>query len=70
MKSGRWMSERGITWSRLRRIWGTLYVYSIAHQPKQLKLFKGANHGLDSVANEVYELVRTWIIEHLDAPAK
>jgi pimeloyl-ACP methyl ester carboxylesterase len=46
------------------------YVYRIAHQPKRLKLFKGADHGLDSVADEVYELVRGWIVEQLNAQAK
>ncbi len=36
-------------------------VYAAAHEPKELKLFPGARHGLDSVREDVLELVTAWL---------
>lgn len=41
------------------------YVYQIAHEPKRLILYEGAAHCLDEVAEEVYQVVRDWIVEQL-----
>jgi len=41
------------------------YVYQVAHEPKHLILYKGADHGLDEVAEEVYQVVHDWIVEKL-----
>ena len=41
------------------------YVYKIAHQPKRLILYEGADRGLDEVAEEVYQVVRDYILEKL-----
>lgn len=41
------------------------YVYKIAHQPKRLMLYEGANHNLDEVAEEVYQVVHNYILEKL-----
>ena len=41
------------------------YVYQIAHEPKRLSLYEGAAHNLDEVAEEVYQVVRNWIVEQL-----
>lgn len=41
------------------------YIYKIAHQPKRLILYEGADHGLDEVAEEVYQVVRDYIFEKL-----
>lgn len=45
------------------------HVYRIARQPKRLKLFAGAGHGLDEVAEEVHPEVRGWIVENLGKAA-
>lgn len=42
------------------------YVYQLAHQPKRLILYKGATHNLDEVAEEVYQVVRDYILEKLE----
>lgn len=42
------------------------YVYQIAHEPKRLILYEGAAHSLDEVAEEVYQVVRDWIVEQLN----
>lgn len=42
------------------------YIYKIAHQPKRLILYEGADHGLDEVAEEVYQVVRDYIFEKLE----
>jgi pimeloyl-ACP methyl ester carboxylesterase len=36
-------------------------VYAAARDPKELKLFPGARHGLDSVREEVLNLLTTWL---------
>jgi hypothetical protein len=36
-------------------------VYAAAREPKELKLFRGAGHGLDSVRDEVLLLLVTWL---------
>lgn len=41
------------------------YIYQLAQEPKHLILYPGANHGLDEVAPEVYQVVRDWVIEEL-----
>ncbi|WP_414551649.1 alpha/beta hydrolase [Anabaena sp. CCY 0017] len=41
-------------------------VYQQALQPKHIILYPDANHGLDEVADEVYHVVRDWIIQHLN----
>ena len=40
-------------------------VYQQAHEPKKIILYKGAGHGLDEVAEEVYELVYGWLADNL-----
>ena len=42
------------------------YVHGLAHEPKRLVLYPGAGHGLDEAADEVRELVRSWILEQLN----
>jgi alpha/beta superfamily hydrolase len=39
--------------------------YDTAHEPKQIKLYKGAGHGLDEVAEEVHEEVLGWVLRYL-----
>jgi dienelactone hydrolase len=41
------------------------YVHQIAREPKQLILYPGARHGLDEVAEELYGVVRKWIVTEL-----
>lgn len=41
------------------------YIYSIAQDPKNLILYEGADHGLDAVAEDVYQAVYSWIVEQL-----
>ena len=38
-------------------------IFERAGEPKTLKLFPGADHGLTQVGPEVHELVRQWLIE-------
>jgi len=45
------------------------FVYRLAHEPKRLILFQGAGHSLDSVAREVHDAVREWIISELSTRA-
>ena len=40
-------------------------VYQQAHEPKKIILYKEAGHGLDEVAEEVYELVYDWLADNL-----
>lgn len=39
--------------------------HGLAREPKRLVLLKGAGHTLDEAADEVYEVVKRWIIETL-----
>lgn len=43
------------------------FVFDLAHEPKELILFEGANHGLDQAAGRVYPIVREWILRYLAA---
>ncbi len=43
------------------------YIYEIASEPKKLVLLEGTGHVLDESADQVYSLVRQWLIEHLTA---
>ena len=40
-------------------------IFERAGEPKTLKLFPGADHGLTQVGEEVHELVRQWLIERV-----
>lgn len=40
-------------------------VFAEAHEPKEIKLFPGARHGLDEVRDEVMKLLVKWIPEKL-----
>jgi pimeloyl-ACP methyl ester carboxylesterase len=40
-------------------------LHALAREPKQLRLYPGADHGLDEVADEVHDLVSGWIAERL-----
>jgi hypothetical protein len=44
------------------------YVYDLALEPKRLILYPNATHGLDEVADEVYLVVRDWIVQQLNRP--
>ncbi|BAY46799.1 phospholipase/carboxylesterase [Scytonema sp. HK-05] len=44
------------------------HVYDIALEPKRLILYPNATHGLDEVADEVYLVVRDWIVQQLNPP--
>ena len=41
------------------------YVYQIAGEPKELRLFPGARHGLDEAREEILNLLVSWIVEKL-----
>jgi pimeloyl-ACP methyl ester carboxylesterase len=41
------------------------YVYGIAREPKELKLFQGARHGLDESREEILQLLVSWIADQL-----
>lgn len=45
------------------------YTYQLALEPKRLILYPDAGHGLDEVADEVYLVVRDWIIQQLNRSA-
>jgi hypothetical protein len=38
-------------------------IFERAGEPKTLRLFPGADHGLTQVGEEVHDLVRQWLIE-------
>lgn len=42
------------------------YIYQIAHEPKCLILYEGADHSLNEVSEEVHQVVRDWIVEKLN----
>ncbi|GAB1543069.1 dienelactone hydrolase family protein [Scytonema sp. NUACC21] len=44
------------------------YVYQLALEPKRLIMYPDAGHGLDEVADEVYLMVRNWIVQQLNRP--
>jgi dienelactone hydrolase len=41
------------------------YVYARAHEPKRLRIIRGAGHGLGEAAAEVEELVYEWLRQYL-----
>lgn len=41
------------------------YAYNLAHEPKKIKLYEDAGHGLKEVSEEVYKEVKDWIIDKL-----
>ena len=43
-------------------------VYKLAHEPKELFIFKGAGHGLDEASEEVRHLCLEWINSSLPLP--
>ena len=43
------------------------YAYELAPEPKALRLFEHARHGLDEAADEIREVVREWIVRALTA---
>ena len=38
-------------------------IYGRAREPKRLVLYEGAGHGLTQCADELFELLRTWLVE-------
>lgn len=40
-------------------------IFERAGEPKTLKLFSGADHGLTQAGDEVFALVKQWLLEHL-----
>lgn len=44
-------------------------VYHRARQPKELKLYPGAGHGLDEVADELEEFLKSWLLGKLHTAA-
>ena len=44
-------------------------VFAAAREPKELKLYPGAGHGLDEVREELLDLLVGWIPAHLQSPA-
>lgn len=44
-------------------------VYQLALEPKRLIIYPGATHSLDEVADELYQVVRDWIVEQLNRDA-
>jgi fermentation-respiration switch protein FrsA (DUF1100 family) len=38
-------------------------IYSRAHEPKRIELFEGAGHSLRTCADELFELVKGWLLE-------
>ena len=45
-------------------------VYFMAREPKELKLYPGAGHGLDEVREDLLDLLVTWIPERLRQTAR
>ncbi|RXA20477.1 alpha/beta hydrolase [Methanosarcina sp. MSH10X1] len=43
----------------------SVYAYNLAHEPKKIKIYKNAGHGLKEVSDEVYAEVRNWIMDNL-----
>ncbi|ARV58542.1 dienelactone hydrolase [Nostocales cyanobacterium HT-58-2] len=42
------------------------YVYQLALEPKRLILYPNASHSLDEVADEVYLVIRDWLVQRLN----
>ncbi|MUG94319.1 alpha/beta fold hydrolase [Scytonema sp. UIC 10036] len=45
------------------------YVYQLASEPKRLIVYPDAGHDLNEVADEVYLVVRNWIVQQLNRAA-
>lgn len=43
----------------------SVYAYNLAHEPKKIKIYENAGHGLSEVSDEVYREVRHWIRDNL-----
>ena len=41
------------------------YVYNKASNPKHIILFEGAKHALEESAEEIYQTIYQWLLEHL-----
>ena len=41
------------------------YAFELAREPKRLRLYAGARHGLDEAADEIRAEVRGWVVDHL-----
>jgi pimeloyl-ACP methyl ester carboxylesterase len=41
------------------------YVYNNAHEPKELVLYDNASHGLDEVADKIFQKVYEWLLKNL-----
>ncbi|MGB9927766.1 MAG: alpha/beta hydrolase [Methanosarcina sp.] len=44
----------------------SIYAYNLAHEPREIKIYRGAGHGLDEVSDKVYTKVKSWIKENLE----
>lgn len=44
------------------------HIYDLALEPKHLIYYPNAGHGLDEVADEVYQEVSNWVVEQLTQP--
>jgi len=47
----------------------SLSTYRQAHEPKEIRIFQGARHGLDEVTEPLRQLVHAWLLRQLGAPA-
>jgi pimeloyl-ACP methyl ester carboxylesterase len=43
----------------------SVYAYNLAHEPKKIKLYEDAGHGLEEVSEEVYTEIKDWIRDNL-----
>lgn len=43
----------------------SVYAYNLAHEPKKIKIYENAGHGLSEVSDSVYNEVKNWIIYNL-----
>lgn len=43
----------------------SVYAYNLAHEPKRIKTYENAGHGLKEVSDKVYAEVRDWIMDNL-----
>lgn len=43
----------------------SIYAYNLAHEPKKIKIYEKAGHGLKEASDEVYAEVRSWIMDNL-----
>jgi dienelactone hydrolase len=41
------------------------YAYELAQEPKDIILLDGSGHGLDEAADDVYEILRSWLLQNL-----